>query len=212
MDAGNPLLSPSQLEAQDEEAIRAAMEHYRNQNMDPLTGALKQFTSDYKSLLDKYGEPGTPSRAMAEAAVIRLMTEAWEKPAIISPVTAGLRQADFATPAISGKPGPKVPGMSMTFRTPEMPNIPVNTAPKVMKGKKPSTDVDVGDHESHSWAPSIGTSGEAQVRNKGKKLKVDTDIGTWGDEPSEFGKTMDSLAKSAPSSVRSKSVFTKKKK
>jgi len=86
------------LQPEDDEAVRAAMMHFRNMGMLPLE-AVDKFTNAYSALLDKYGDEKSPQRALAEAAIIRAMAEAFGKPAIVPASGKSGRNASVAVTA-----------------------------------------------------------------------------------------------------------------
>lgn len=82
-------LTSGKLTPEDDEAVKAAMLTLRNTNPLPLS-CLKEFSTKFSGVLDKYGDESSPARAKAEAAVLKAMVEAFNKPAVI-PVKASKR-------------------------------------------------------------------------------------------------------------------------
>jgi hypothetical protein len=95
--AGTPIdVSSGRLSEEDEKAVRGAMMHFRNMGMSPLE-ALDKFTNAYKAMFDKYGDTTNPQRMLAEAAVIKVMSEAFMQPSVI-PVKAEMSKTDLGSP------------------------------------------------------------------------------------------------------------------
>jgi hypothetical protein len=65
-----------------QEAVRAAMITLRNTGVDPAT-AVDQFQSQFKQLLQKFGDEHSPGRQQLGAEIIKAVQEAWSKPALI---------------------------------------------------------------------------------------------------------------------------------
>lgn len=72
----------AQLDPKVEADIHAAMMHYRNTGVGIAT-ATKQFLSEYRKFVEKYGEDTAPGRHQLEAALIRISKEVYEKPAFL---------------------------------------------------------------------------------------------------------------------------------
>lgn len=200
-----------ELQQGDEDAARAALQHFRNIGMLPLE-ALHKFVSDYGVMLEKYGDETSPQRAMAEAAVIRLMGEAFQKPAVIPAKGASYHVAEMPTPKVRYQQ-PDAVKMKMNFSEGDMPKMKVEK-PKAPQGKYPNKKMTGhGDDSSHSFgpgAPSNDPHAGSNYVNKGEHFPS-TDLGhdnSSGD--TAFDSMMEGLSKSAPSATQSK--LQKKKK
>lgn len=174
-------IGSGQLDSADEEAVFAAMTHFRNMGMLPLE-AIDKFVSSYSAMLDKYGDESDPRRGMAEAGVVRVMSEAFQKPAIIpaskkkadamepsisSPAAA---QGDYAETKMSGEKG------SHAWGGDKVPSGPQEGSSIVNKGVELSdTNMDQGDPEDVSWGPNANKSPKGKG-SKGKEKKADLTI------------------------------------
>lgn len=194
--------SASALSSEESTAVDAAMEHFRNMGMSPLT-ALKQFTSGYAGLLEKFGEESSPDRMRAEAQVIRSMIEAFSRPALVK---AASKSKTAAMPSPKGKPhgGYNIP-VSRDFET-----NPQIKAPKAGKPFKPSVkgpDKSMpATHDDQDFGPSTKGLSATPPKSKGTKLPKTTLDGEHenNDISKEFDRMTDSLSASAPGTVRSK--------
>lgn len=74
-----------------QEAIRAAMLTLRNTGIDPAS-AVDKFQSQFKMLLQKYGDEYSHGRQQLGAEIIKAVQDAWSKPALID-LTASLADA-----------------------------------------------------------------------------------------------------------------------
>lgn len=74
--------SPGDISPEVSEAVAAAMLTYRNSGMDVAT-AIKTFQTQFKDLINRYGEEGSPGRQALGAEIVRLAQEAWTKPALL---------------------------------------------------------------------------------------------------------------------------------
>lgn len=217
MDASQmPLdISSGQLMPEDEQAVGAAMSHFRNTGLLPLE-AIDKFVAAYGAMLDKYGDATSPQRGMAEAAVVRVMSEAYQRPAVIP---AAAKSASVNTPTIvkakaktAEMPTPKVNTQQKGKVKPkkDMPAGEMKKTPKpksqVVPQGNPSEDTDLakGDNATHSWsktkpgAPQRGS----QTVNTGERFP-DTSLNQGSSNESGLTKKMDSLSKAAPSALRS---------
>lgn len=77
----------SGLSLDEEEAVRAAITHFRNLGMGPIK-AFSEFSSKYKELMTRFGDEESPGRHMAEAAVIRIAGDVYSKPALMQTAAA----------------------------------------------------------------------------------------------------------------------------
>lgn len=159
-------MGSGQLQPEDEEAVRAAMMHFRNMGMMPLE-AIDKFKSSYDGMLDKYGDDASPQRALAEAAIIRSMTEAYQQPAIIP-----AKRAEMPTP----KPMMQQPGKVQVSKDFPQGDLPTPGKPKsqvVPQGEKPDTNMSHGDTSSHNWGGAKkpkGPQSGSQTMNQGEQL------------------------------------------
>jgi hypothetical protein len=72
------------------EAIAAAMLTYRNSGVDVAT-AVKDFQSQFRQLVSRFGDETSPARQALGAEIIRAAQETWAKPALLE--LAAMRQA-----------------------------------------------------------------------------------------------------------------------
>lgn len=201
-------LSMGQLQPPDQDAVRAAMSTFRNQGMTPLE-ALKQFVTMFGGILEKYGDESSPSRALAEAAIIREMTEAYQRPSVI-PVAAG-KKAEMPVPKVNqqpvqqGKKPPKPKSWSEgTMPTPKKPKAQPNAKPQ---GKKPDSNMK-GHGNDNKDMGSFGAGkppadGQYEGKAKGTK-RPSTELGadkSHGQTP--FNSKMDALSANCPHTYRS---------
>lgn len=68
--------------AAEQEAIHAALVHYRNQGLGPMS-ALDQLSSQYSELLERYGDKEDLNRHEIEAEVMAMVPAIWTAPAIL---------------------------------------------------------------------------------------------------------------------------------
>lgn len=80
-----------ELSAEEEDAVRAALMHYRNLGFGPMT-ALDQLSSQYRQMLEHHGDKTDLQRHMIEASIMRVAAEIWQAPAQVP------RQANKAAP------------------------------------------------------------------------------------------------------------------
>lgn len=205
-------LNSGQLQPEDDEAVRAAMTHFRNMGMLPLE-AVDKFSNAYSAMLDKYGDKTSPQRAMAEAAIIRSMAEAFQRPAIIpakgsgsssSSKSAGsgtvvrapvaIKVADMPSP---GHISPQQPGkVTVSKKWPKSESVGPAKTPPTQPGPMQGTYSDKnmtghGDASSHNIGPAATQGGPergAREKNKGtSKSNGDPAVGTAGDNELTFG-------------------------
>ena len=197
-----------QLMPEDEMAVQAAMMHFRNMGMSPLE-AIDKFTSAYSAMFDKYGDKTNPQRAMAEAAVIRSMAEAFARPSVVPAKKAGGKKAEMPSP----RPPAQHPGKVTVSKDwakgnaiPESIKSPP-TQPGPMQGTYSKKDLGKPNQTSHSWGGDKKPGGP----QKGSRAKqpgtahpsTDVFVGTDGSGDSSMGSKMDSLSKAAPSTPQS---------
>lgn len=61
--------------------IESALQTYRNQNLGPVEAQV-QFLKDFREFFDMAGEEGSERRMMAEAALMGIVADIWQKPVI----------------------------------------------------------------------------------------------------------------------------------
>lgn len=180
-------INSGQLQPEDQEAVSAAFMHFRNMGMLPLE-AIHKFVTAYSAMLDKYGDETAPQRGLAEAAVVRTMSEAYQKPAIISggtgkkaskrtlKVRATYAQARLMKRLADAfdvkirKPKDHV-SVSKKWETSKFPKIPKVPAQQVQQGTHGDYDVSQGDASSHEWGglnESPSAQGASQHKQKGE--------------------------------------------
>lgn len=200
-----------QLMPEDDEAVRAAMAHFRNMGMTPLE-AIDKFSNAYAGLFDKYGDKMSPQRSMAEAAVIRAMSEAWARPSVVPTKKAGeagAKQAEMPHP----RPPTQHPG-SVTVKkdwqagnVPSPAQVPVQQGPMQGVHSKSPNDIGQGDASSHSWGgdkkPGAPQKGSRHDQTGETWSDADPFQGTDGSGDDGLGKKMDGLSSSAPSTYNS---------
>lgn len=124
-------LSSGGLQPQDEDAVRAAMTHFRNMGMLKLE-ALDKFNNIYAGVLEMYDEPGDPSRsarAAAENDVLRILDEAFAKPAVVpakEASVASVRRAEMPNPKVNTQQGDAVQVDDDMSAEGDLPDIKVN--------------------------------------------------------------------------------------
>jgi hypothetical protein len=99
MDMGGSSLSP-----EENDALRAALTHYRNQGLGPMS-ALDQIASQYQDLLSHHGDKTDTQRHDIEAAIMAMVPEIWAQPALLDKA-AQMQQVIPQVPEqiIEGKP------------------------------------------------------------------------------------------------------------
>lgn len=70
------------LSADETDALRAALTHYRNQGLGPMS-ALDQVASQYQDLLSHHGDKTDTQRHEVEAAIMAMVPEIWAQPALL---------------------------------------------------------------------------------------------------------------------------------
>jgi hypothetical protein len=75
------------LNPEEQEALKAALTHFRNQGVGPGT-ALDQLMTQYSDLFDRYGDKTDTQRHEVEAEAMKLVTEVWTQPGILEPKQA----------------------------------------------------------------------------------------------------------------------------
>lgn len=85
-------VGPAQMSPEIQEAIRAAMITLRNSGID-VASAVRDFQTQFKKVLERFGDETSPARQALGAEIIRAAQEAWSKPALLD-LTAARRQAD----------------------------------------------------------------------------------------------------------------------
>lgn len=98
-EGGAMSVSTSVIDPEGEDAARSAMTHYRNQGMG-IAQAIKEFLTEYKGFLEDFGDSSSPPRQMAEAALVRIAKEVYEKPVVLQPTAS--RKAAEANPNNAG--------------------------------------------------------------------------------------------------------------
>lgn len=85
------LMGSGQLDQETQDAIMAALTHYRNMGMG-VVEAIADFQNNYRELLDTYGSKESPERHMMEGQIIALAGEVYKKPGLMT--EASLRTAE----------------------------------------------------------------------------------------------------------------------
>lgn len=99
---GADLFGGTSLSPDESDAVRAALTHWRNQGLGPAT-ALDKLLSQYKELIDRYGEETDHNRHLIEAEAMKLAAEVWMKPAVMD-VETGNGSGGMGGPVMGGPP------------------------------------------------------------------------------------------------------------
>ena len=70
------------MDAETEDAVRAALTHYRNQGLGPAS-ALDQLMSQYSDMFDRFGDKTDSQRHEVEANCMKLAAEIWQEPGML---------------------------------------------------------------------------------------------------------------------------------
>lgn len=151
-EAGLPSMPQGSIGGEDQQAVEAALLHYRNKGMGPME-AMSQFSRDYGEFLDRFGSQGTQSRADAEAAIIKTMSGVWSKPAV-------LKQGSMPEPKVNLRVIPQ--GGSPTAPKPDLGKVKDEMSPKPgappdqqdMQGNVSPEDLSSGVKDEMSAKPS----------------------------------------------------------
>lgn len=88
------------LSMEERSALEAALKHFRNQNLGPLSAANK-ILSQYQQIFERHGEPTDHSRHEIEAATMAMAAEIWTQPAVLEKEAQSTGFADMADPIMS---------------------------------------------------------------------------------------------------------------
>lgn len=184
MSGGTPHLSPPE-----QDALRAALTHYRNQGLGPMS-ALDQLGNQYSELIDKYGDKTDMQRHMIEAEAMRLAAEVWTKPAILSIEAQKVNMGESADDDASSM----TPGGG----------IKSQHAPQGQFADGDMTGHGADDKDPGDFGADKPKAQHDAKDQKGTSLSS-TDMGKDSDTgESKTTRSMDSVSKGAPKNVRSK--------
>ena len=155
-------VATSVIDPEGEDAARSAMTHYRNQGMG-IAQAIKEFMTEYKGFLEGFGDSSSPPRQMAEAALVRIAKEVYEKPVVLKPTAskvaadANPNNAGAVMGPDSGPAEPKAlePKVVPSFGT----NVPVGSM------SEGNTEGDIpapSEKPGHPVAPKVPSLGDPE--------------------------------------------------
>lgn len=194
------------------DAMRAALTHYRNQGLGPVA-ALDQLNSQYREIIDRYGEKTDHQRHMIEAEAMKIAAEVWQKPAVLEAQAAKKNAGDLPLPAVNtqqpdavrvdkdlGKDSETDDSATSSL---EAPKINTQVAPKG-KMSDTSTSPDSDNNDPGDFGAGKPKAQHPATDQQGVSLS-DTDMGKDSDTGEcKSTKMMDSVSKKAPDATRSK--------
>lgn len=210
-------INDGKLEPEDQKIVEAAMLVFRQEKIGP-GAAVKKVMTEYPGLLEKYGEEGSASRNLAEAAIMMAASNAFSQAAVIptkkamSNLASGPAAKALSSKLAAGKkeiPEPKKinqqqPGAVKVKTGPvKSKDVPAPGAVKTQhkpQGDKPSTAMEAPESSGMPSPSAGGPQTGSQTKGKGTK-KPTTQITV---KTTEFAGQMDSVSSSAPSSYRSR--------
>lgn len=178
-DIGALDVATSVIDAEGEDLVKSAITHYRNTGSGVAT-AIKDFLTQYKAFLDDFGDETSPERQMAEAAVLRIAKEVYEKPAVLREASAKPKPGNAGAvlgpdssqtepkvldPKLDGQSGTNVPVESMSVGNTEG-DLP---KPKQKPGHDIGPAVSMGKPES-VFKETMKTDEKIASRGWGVKL------------------------------------------
>lgn len=197
------------------EAVKAALTHYRNQGVGPMT-ALDQLSAQYRDLIERYGEKTDLQRHMIEAEAMKIAAEVWMKPAIMqveaqkgpTPPSINTQQPDYVqVPKDLGKDSETDDAATSAVEAPTI-NTQVDTIATQpgASGADTSTQPDTETNDPGDFGAGKPKTQHPATDQKGVSL-TPTDLGKDSDTGESQGgttKMMDSTSSGAYNNVRSK--------
>ena len=185
--------------AAEQEAIHAALVHYRNQGLGPMS-ALDQLSSQYSDLLSTYGDKKDMDRHEIEAEVMAMVPAIWMEPAILDKaaqydVGVNVQQPDATS--VETSPGAD---SETDDNIPEPTKINQSQPDQMKVSEGLGSDSETQDPGSFG-APKPSAQPDQQ-KQKGESF-ADTDLGKDSESDPKLQKHFDSASASAQGADRS---------